>query len=308
LTSGLKVKKLALTHLDDGAEFFIDNLIVDYSLDDMDGDKKLIHVKNISLDKFIIIGSDSAKTHTSSKIKNDKDDDHKRKTKNEENMEEFDLLIDKIAIKNVIFKENLKSKGFSLEKFVIKNLLLNKRGLKFEKIDIVSSILKLSGFSKVVNGTLSHIELKGSVTPQIIDKLKEELPFEVSIKLENLRKLDLKLNAYLGKIQLGLSSYKNGHIKFDDMNLMDKFEADWPITWLNGELLLPKLSKDGDKDYSAKGTLQFMNNDKSYDLIEDSFELGKNQFSFLGQGEKSKVKVEYFKSDEGRSELLVTEQ
>ena len=96
-------------------------------------------------------------------------------------------------------------------------------------------------------------------------------------------------------------------IKFDDMNFSEKFDADWPITWLDGELTLPKIGKENPKIFSVQGNLNFINEGKKFDMIQDSFVIGNNEFSFLGQGESSKVKVHYQKSDD-RSELLVTEQ
>jgi hypothetical protein len=312
LTSGVEVKKIAFTDLDNGADFLLENLVVDYSLDEMDGDKKLIHIKNINIDKFIIIGGDSVKSSSKSTTSsNDKGSKSHSQKKNA--LDGFDLLIDNVSIKNVVLKENQSSKGFSLELFIIENLFLNKRGLKFDKIDIVSSLLKLSGFSKLTNGNLTHVELKGSLSSQAIDKLNEELPFEIVVKVENLTKLNVNLNAYANNIQLQLYSYKEGLLKFDNMDFAEKFQNDWPISWIDGQVSMPVIGDKVNKQFTPAGTLEFMHEGKKYNVVEGSYSIdGGNDdeevISLFGQSIDSKVKVEFINRHSGNSELIVTEQ
>ena len=97
-------------------------------------------------------------------------------------------------------------------------------------------------------------------------------------------------------------------------NFSEKFQIDWPITWLNGEVSMPMIAKKSKMEFMPNGLLQFMNEGKKYNVVDGSyaFSEGTNDdeeiISFMGESDDSKVKVEFISRHSGSSELLVTEQ
>jgi hypothetical protein len=313
LTSGFKVKRIALNKLNNGADFQLENLVVDYTLEEMDGSKKLIHVKNINIDKLILIGGLLSKTSTSSKIS--KHDSHKSqnsKTKDNNPLEEFNLIVDTLSIKNVILKENLESSGFSLDHFTIKNLLLTKDSFKFDKIDILSNIFKLSVFSKIIDINKTNIEMDGTVSSLAFDKLNNDLPFKMKINIEDLKKTSIKLSAFSDKMSLKLNSDKSGSLVFNKMDFTENFKNDWPISWLNGEITLPTLNKKTKMTFIPKGLIQFIANDIKYDVIEKTFAFkksinGDDTYTINAQAENSKVEVKVTARENGEPKITITD-
>jgi hypothetical protein len=311
LTSGFQVKKVLFTEKEDGSQFQIEGLIVNYSLEEIDGAKKLINIKKINVDKLVLIGGETTKvtkTSNSKKMKKDKKNSSKNNL-----FEEFDLVVDEISIKNVTIKENINSNGFILDQFILEKLFLNQNSFMFNKLEIVSNVLNMIGTARRSNTGITKIDITGVIGEQIINKLIRDLPFRLKMTVDGFNEMDIDFNLFDERIKLSLHSNELGFIEFNDMDLTQNFRYDWPITWLDGKATLPMLSNKLKSPFKSEGIIQFKRNNIKYSVIENSYSIYKknsneSSFSLIAEDtNKLKVKVEAIKNSNGHSDLIITD-
>lgn len=308
ITSGFKASKVSFNKLENSADFLLENLIVEYTLKEMMGTKKRLHIKNINLDKLVIIGSNSSEDKDHSEYKENRESDKKDNLSNND----LDLLIDRVSIKNVLLKEHSKSKGFTLKLLTLKNLKLIDGSFNLDKIELVSSLINLSGYSKSIGGGNSKMQMNGTISSDAIDKLITDLPFEVIIDFEGFSKKSISVSAYSGKMTLDLYSDKVGSLVFNDMSFADSFQNDWPITWLNGAITMPVLTQVRNEEFKPQGLIQLMTNGKKYDVIQDSYRISTTEIdgyvlSFKAQGGNSKLRFDTMMPKKGKTKINITE-
>jgi hypothetical protein len=308
LKKGFAAKKIHINSETSGGEFLLENLVVDYHMPELQRGIKVIHIKNINIDKLVIIGTEKSNVTKSTKTK-DKNA-HSKNHHKEESKNEIELIIDRVSIKNVVLKETPRREAFSMEYFGIEHLIARKGAFEVKDITLKSSLLDVNGSSEIRPGGETLVTLSGQLKKHLVDFLKRDLSFSVKIVKDINDKMVFSGSTFNNKLTLKADQINAGSMKFNDLNFTDEFENKWPITWIDGELIIPGLEHFTKKDRFKDGKVMFMANDKKYELINETLIVKskdhQTNIHFSGKGETENIKVHFIKEKDLESRFDIT--
>lgn len=295
ILKGFKVKAIDLGESNDDSRFLLEDIVADYEMPKTEGDKKIFHIKNISLGRFEIIG---LKNSNSKQEKNNSTDSGSNEKSNPSNKEDFkfEIIIDNINIKNVIFKSSKNSEGLSLANFSVINTKISNNGFQFDSLNLNSNLVDVKGTSKMLNQQGAQIDLEGIIKKTLIGSLKEDMAFKLLLKIQS-GSLKIKGSAFDGGVTIDMDPEEDGILAFTNMDFSQKIYKKWPIAWIDGTFSLPN-TKDMDlNSVRPLASVRFKSNDKNYELNPDTFNLtgeGQNriELSFEGRSSKGNIIVE----------------
>lgn len=270
LRTGIELDRIEYLEKDSQAKLHVKNFKTSDNSFFNKNEKKVIHIKKVSMDTFELIKgantlNQKSKTESEQKLS---------RIVSAQNEQSLELRIDHIVINNVAFKHYVDDTGLNLSLLHLKNLVLGNQGLTIDQIDLASELVDANG--KTTMATTGEIltELDGLVKASQVQLLTKDFTFKLKASYKK-QDMSVELAAFDQKLLLKLYSNKEGRLTLKQLELNSYLDKQYDLSKVTGTFALSNMSGKNLGSIKLLTHLKFDYRDRSYTVQQKDFAFNK---------------------------------
>lgn len=288
LRSGLELDHVAFMSDSNGAKFEVKNFKSKYGSFKSNGNKKIIVIENISLDRFEVIMPEGSKASAKSEGRVSTSDRRPPKGTTQDS-EEIEVRIKNISLKNLIFKRSPESEGVVIDLFVVKNMFLTSNGVEAEMVEFTSNYFDANGSSRIINNKKTDLSLGMVFKAQNIDAVLKNISLALTLNAEN-KEIKIQGTGFDEKFLIDLDTQLGRIIfKFSQLDLGEYLKDEYKVNQIDGDILIDLIGDEELPKVDLIRGLSLIYKEEIYSADNNSVNVDKEKIIITGTSGDKKI-------------------